>query len=400
MTTRRRPPGAQKPKNAEPDAAAGVEGRRLALALLDRIENGGAYANLLVPAELGRSGLSPSDRGMVTDLVYGTVRRRRALDFAVDRFVVNDPPTAARLALRMGAYQLLDRKTAPHAAVGATVGATPKRFRGLVNAVLRRVAAAGGDIDWPDVGTELSYPDWIVDRLTADHGAERARSMLASMNVPAEVHVRADGYTQDPGSQAITSLIHPASGDVVVDMCAAPGGKATGISAGAQQEGTSCLIVAADSRHVRTRLMARNIASTGASGVVAMTADGRQPALRPGSADWVLVDAPCSGLGVLRRRPDSRWRVTVEDVAKLAAIQAALLNSGATLVKPGGRLVYSVCTMTTAETTDVVDGFLRSHSDFVAESLAEPFTPWGAGGLIDPSSGATDGMAAFVLRRN
>lgn len=406
VTTRRRPAGAKRTKSAsgasgqEAPLGSGIEGRRLALQLLDRIETGGAYANLLVPAELGRSGLSQSDRGMVTDLVYGTVRRQRALDFAVDRFLVNDPPTAARLALRMGAYQLLDRKTAPHAAVSATVGAAPKRFRGLINAVLRRVAAGGSDIDWPDLATELSYPDWIVERLTADHGAERARAMLAAMNAPAEVHVRADGYTQDPGSQAITDLILPTVGEIVVDLCAAPGGKATGIAAAAQHSGVDCLIVAADSRHARTQLMARNIVSTGAQGVVALTADGRRPALRPASADWVLVDAPCSGLGVLRRRPDSRWRVSPNDVDQLAKVQAGLLESAAGLVRLGGMLVYSVCTLTRAETVILIDSFLASHPEFVAQPIGQPFAEWGAGGLLDPTSGDTDGMAAFVLRRS
>ncbi len=162
--------------------APGVAARRVALEALARVEDGGAYANLVVPSILDRAGLRSDDRGLVTDLVYGTTRMRRACDAAVDRFLVTDPEPVARRALRMGAYQLLFRGVPPHAAVGATVGAVPKRARGFVNAVLRRVADAGGDVAWPDDATRLSYPDWVVERLVADLGRDDALGALAAMN--------------------------------------------------------------------------------------------------------------------------------------------------------------------------------------------------------------------------
>ena len=136
--------------------------------MLDRIDTGGAYANLVLSAELDRSGLAGADRGFATDLVYGTTRRRRACDHLVDRFLVRPVEPRVRNALRLGAYQLAFAGVAPHAAVGETVEVAPRPARGLVNAVLRRVADA--PVSWPDDATRLSVPDWILD------GARRPRS--------------------------------------------------------------------------------------------------------------------------------------------------------------------------------------------------------------------------------
>ncbi|HNE37645.1 MAG TPA: transcription antitermination factor NusB, partial [Microthrixaceae bacterium] len=180
----------------------GVTARRVALEALARIDDDGAYANLVLSAVLDRNDadLSSEDRGFLTDLVYGTVRRRRACDHLVDRFLTSDPPPAARRALRLGAYQLAFRNDLPdYAVVSATVAAAPKRFRGLVNAVLRRVATA--PVEFPDDATRLSYPDWIVERLVADLGHDDALAALETMDLAPRVHRRADGYTQDLASQ-------------------------------------------------------------------------------------------------------------------------------------------------------------------------------------------------------
>ena len=181
----------------------GVTARRVALEALARIDDDGAYANLVLSAVLDRNDadLSSEDRGFLTDLVYGTVRRRRACDHLVDRFLTSDPPPAARRALRLGAYQLAFRNDLPdYAVVSATVAAAPKRFRGLVNAVLRRVATA--PVEFPDDATRLSYPDWIVERLVADLGhdddgrgagigrpqAQTGRQVDDGQDGPAQVH--------------------------------------------------------------------------------------------------------------------------------------------------------------------------------------------------------------------
>ena len=159
----------------------GAAALRVALEVLARVEDDGAYANLVLSPVLERSGLGPTDRGFVTDLVYGTLRRQRSLDHLVDRFLTSPPPPAARRVLRLGAYQLVFRDDIPtYAAVSATVDAAPKRFRGLVNAVLRKVD--GAPVQYPDDATALSYPDWVVARLRDDLGIEDADAALTAMN--------------------------------------------------------------------------------------------------------------------------------------------------------------------------------------------------------------------------
>jgi 16S rRNA (cytosine967-C5)-methyltransferase len=366
--------------------------RAVAIDALVRIEAEGAYANLLLPKLLGREDLSSRDRAFVTNLVYGTMRMRRACDWLVDRFVQRplDPPV--RAALRVGAYQLAFLDTPPHAAVGETVDAVPKRVRGLVNAVLRKVADAPRD--FPDDATRLSYPDWIVDRVVADLGRDDGLAALAAMNDPAEVTERDDGYVQDRASQLVTEAVGAASGERVIDLCAAPGGKATGMAHGGAH------VTALDVRPGRARLVAANAARLGLA-VPVVVADGRQPPLRPRSADRVLVDAPCSGLGALRRRPDARWRVDEAAVDRLAGIQGALLAAAAELVRPGGTLCYSVCTLTRAESIDVADRFAREQPAFEAvEGPAGPWIPWGSGSLLLPQAEGTDGMALFCWTRH
>lgn len=324
--------------------------RRVAIDVIARIDRDGAYANVVLPAVLGGSDLDDRDKAFVTELVYGSTRRRRALDHLVDRYLVQDPPPVARAALRIGTHQLVELDTPPHAAVSATVGATPKRFRGLVNAVLRKVAAATADgVEYPDRATELSYPDWIVDRLVADLGEADAEAALVAMNGAAVVHRRADGYVQDRSSQLVAEAVPMEAGMRVLDLCAAPGGKATALAA------RGATVVAVDVRPQRAGLVVANRDRLGADTVAVVVADGRRPPFRPASFDAVLVDAPCSGLGALRRRPDARWRIEASDVDELAELQRQLLVAAAPLVRPGGSLVYSVCTLTRRETGDVVE---------------------------------------------
>src|SRR5205823_14698809 len=160
----------------------------------------GAYANLLLPASLSKSRLPARDRAFATELVYGTVRMRRACDWLVDRFVDRELDTNTRNLLRMGAYQLHFLGTPAYAVVSTSVE-LGDRARRLVEAVLRRVADAGAKPEWPDDATRLSFPDWIVDRLTADLGREPALTALEVMNRAPTVPERPDGYVHDPASQ-------------------------------------------------------------------------------------------------------------------------------------------------------------------------------------------------------
>lgn len=337
-------------RKAAPEAdPAGVAVRRAALDVLGRIEEEGAYANLATNAVLGRSDLPDRDRHFVTELVYGTTRMRRACDHLVGRH--RDGGTSPRVAaaLRLGAYQLAFGGVAPHAAVSTTVGAAPKPARGLVNAVLRRVAddvVAG--ISWPDVGTELSYPDWVVAALADRLGADTAVTALAAMNRAATTHVRDDGYVQDAASQRVVASVGAGPGELVLDACAAPGGKATGLAA------TGASVIAADPAPARARLVVANRDELGLE-LPVVVADATASPYRDGAFDRVLVDAPCSGLGVLRRRPDARWRIDPAAPDRLAELQVRIVRDAARLVRPGGSLVYSVCTLTRAENDGVVD---------------------------------------------
>lgn len=365
--------------------------RVVALDALDRIDPGGAYANLLLPDVLARSGLEPRDRHFVTELVYGTTRMRRACDFLVDRFLTRDLDPRVRNALRLGAYQLHVLSMPPHAAVGETVEAAPKAARGLVNAVLRRVAEH--PVIWPDDATRLSYPTWVVERLTTDLGEVAASRALEVMNTAPPVTEREDGYVQDLASQWVAESVGAQPGERVADLCAAPGGKATMLAA------TGARVVASDIRPSRVGLIQANARANWPMGILA--ADAACPPFAAGSFDRVLIDAPCSGLGTLRRRPDARWKIDAAGPERLAAVQRRLVDAAAPLVRPGGRFVYSVCTLTDAEGRDIDEHLATTRPDLRAEPLPDgPWEPQGRGGRLLPQTADTDGMYLLRLRRD
>jgi 16S rRNA (cytosine967-C5)-methyltransferase len=360
-----------------------VTARAWAWEALRRIDHEGAYANLVLPELLAKSKLDERDRALVTELVYGTTRMRRACDHLVDRFVLSEPEPAARSLLRLGAYQLAFTRMPDHAVVDETVGIAPARWRGFANAILRRVAKA--PIEWPDDATRLSYPDWIVDRLRHELGEADAFAALEKMNEPPPVTQRADGYYQDLASTWVADLVGAQPGERVFDMCAAPGGKATRMAA------TGATVIAGDRQPHRVKLMRSNRPD-----MPVLCADGLAPAVRAHYFDRVLVDAPCSGLGALRRRPDARWRIEPGDVDRLAALQAQLWKAAVELVRPGGVLVWSVCTLTAAESLDH-DGHLATKF----EALPAPGSPWrpyGRGARLLPQDADTDGMTIIAWR--
>jgi 16S rRNA (cytosine967-C5)-methyltransferase len=420
--------------------------RAVARDVLVRVDDG-AYANLVLPEALRRSGLDLRDRAFVTDLVAGTLRARRRVDALlaphgrrpIDRL---DPPV--RATLRLGAYQLL-RGVAPHAAVGETVSAAPTRARRYVNAVLRSLAASGPP--WPEptgAGEALSYPDWIVTRLNQDLGPADAHAALVTQNeaptltlrpnprrttpdaleaelratgadvrrgavAPGALAVRGAGdpgalaavregraTPQDQASQAVVTLVGARAGERLLDVAAAPGGKATGLG---EVVGDG-LVVAADVHAGRLGLVATAARRLALPAVVPVVADGRALPVPAGSMDRALVDAPCSGLGVLRRRAEARWRVG-EPTPELVALQVALVLGALSTLRPGGRLVYSVCTLTVAETTGVAATILDTVGDTVrvGERPGPPWNPSGAGALLLPQAAGSDGMFVLVLEQ-
>lgn len=352
--------------------------RQVAYRCLQRIDHEGAYANLLLQGELGRSRLSERDRGFVTELVYGTTRMRRACDALIDRFLIKEPQPSLRTLLRLGAYQLHFAGVAAHAAVGETVELAPKPARGFVNAILRRVADT--PMKWTNESERLSYPDWIVARLRVELGDE-ADAALTRMNEPAPVSIREDGYRQDLASQWVAAAVEATTGEMVLDVCAAPGGKSSAMAT----DGAD--VIAADLQLHRARLI---------RGVPVLVADAVLPPFPPASFDKVLIDAPCSGLGALRRRADARWRITEADVSELAGLQRKILSATAPLVRPGGSLTYSVCTLTAEESIDhpVPAGF-----DPMVESPGRQWHPYGHGWRVLPHDHDTDGMVLIRYRR-
>jgi 16S rRNA (cytosine967-C5)-methyltransferase len=253
----------------------------------------------------------------------------------------------------------------------------------------------------------------VLARLGEDLGAGRALAALEQMNQAASPSTRPDGYIQDAGSQAVgeyvAGLLVGRSGPVL-DLCAAPGGKTTFLAHG------SPFVVGVDVAPARARLVAGNAERLQLPNVAVVVADGTQPPFRAESFALALVDAPCSGLGVLRRRPDARWRARPEDVGRLAHLQRRLLSTAARLVAPGGVLVYSVCTLTRKETVDI-DEWLAggdpggdSRADGASplrpvgewEAAPPPGPPWeplGRGALLLPQAAGTDGMYVLALRR-
>jgi 16S rRNA (cytosine967-C5)-methyltransferase len=373
-----------------------VAARQLAVDALVRIDAEGAYANLILPTLLSRSSLDQRDRAFVTELVYGTTRMCRSCDWLVDRFLP-DPEridATARAWLRIGAFQLAFLATPAHAAVGATVEAAPRRLSGLCNAVLRKVATSL-PVTWPSDAVRLSQPDWIIELLSEDLGSETALAALEAMNASATSSVREDGYVQDLGSQWIVEAVGVDIGDLVLDMCAAPGGKATALAAAGAR------VVASDVRRGRVGLVVENAhrLQLSADSFMVLVADGTSLPIRPGIFDKVLLDAPCSGLGALRRRPDARWRIMPGDIDALGALQRRLIESAITMLRPGGELIFSVCTLSRAESLDI-DMWIGEQFPEM-EALPAPggvWTPLGRGALLLPQSADTDGMYILRLR--
>ena len=368
----------------------GVEVREIALSCIRRISESGSYANIVLPSILKKTDLNQRDKNLVTEIVYGATRMQRSLDWCVDRFLMKPPPNALRASLRVGAYQIMYTRIPPHAAVSTTVEASSKKNKGVVNAVLRKLVE---DIpkEWPNEGTRLSYPDWICELVKNEHGVDDGLAMLESMNNRPKVTERKDGYVQDLASQWVVEKVDAQPGDKVLDLCAAPGGKATAIQA------KGAYVIASDIRHSRTNLIAANIEELQLDDISLVTADGTSPCFSQGVFDKVLVDAPCSGLGVLHRRADARWRVKASDIDSLAELQINLLRAAKGLVKPGGLLIYSVCTTTNSETKEVATRFEKSGDGIFPIPIKDPL--WrenGNGGLLLPQDHNTDGMSIFV----
>jgi 16S rRNA (cytosine967-C5)-methyltransferase len=398
------PPGARPPRPPKSGADKAGAARRAAHQVVVRSLRDGAFADRALHGVAGD--LDPRERGQAKRLAFGAIQRRLTLDHVIAQHVDRGLDVEVRAALHVGLYELLFSDGVPaRAAVASAVElAKPNIGFKLVNAVLRRVAEASGaedgrrtkglipDDDTPEgAAIRHSHPLWLVRRWWDWLGPNATRALLAAGNQPTELVLRANGLKAaqaaaeglvvpgdpfdeaipearrvtgpldvlaDPAwhagvyvamsysSQVAARAVRPEPGERVLDLCAAPGGKTTHLADLMGGEGT---IVALEKHGGRARALRRTCERVGATSVEVLHADALEHELAAGSFDRVLLDAPCSGLGTLASHPDLRWRVQEGDLRELEKLQARLLGVAERAVKPGGRVVYSVCTLNPGE---------------------------------------------------
>ena len=432
--------------------------RRDAYGILRRVEEGGAFASALL--ERRPASRDPRDAALVTELVLGVLRRRAQLDHVVTQAAsrpLDRIEPAVREALRVGTYTLLFLDRVPDfAAVDTAVTLVKEaghaKAAGFVNGVLRRVAREGEALlppapsrgDVPALALHLSHPAWWVERVVGRLGWDEAAALLAADNEPAATTLASTGpgvaealaregvltqpgryapgslrvtsgvpqhtrafstetfWIQDEASQLVVQLFGDRVGPRVADVCAAPGGKSLALAARLPEGGR---IVALDRHAHRLRRVVANARRVGVKSIVVAAADMTREAPLAGPFDDVLVDAPCSGTGTLRRHPEIRWRLRPDDLPALAARQRRILASSSALVRPGGRLVYAVCSLEPEEGESVVAAFLAENPAF---ERADPRPSLGPAAAwigedralrTDPAHEAMDGFYAILLTR-
>lgn len=415
-----------------------IPAREMALFVLTAVEKEGAYSNLALNYVLEKHRPGKLDRAFVTELAYGVLRRKNTLDWALAHFV-KKPLSQLALPihniLRMGAYQLLfmDRVPASAACNESTELAKKYGHPGMVrfvNGTMRSLARRKSELQYPDfqknpvrhIALRYSHPDWLVERWLAEFGPEETIRICRADNDPAPNTVRTntlkisrgalaakleaeglsvretdyapeglnlenilsygslDSYreglfqVQDESSMLAGRALMPEPGAKVLDSCGAPGGKTTHLAQIMENSGE---ILAVDLHPHKLALIEDSCGRLGITNVRTLAADARSlPDSLNEWADYVLVDAPCLGLGVLRRRPDSLWRKQPGQIDEIVGVQSEILHGAARVLRPGGVLVYSTCTITREENTGQVESFLKARDDFAAEDLS-PYLPAG-----------------------
>jgi 16S rRNA (cytosine967-C5)-methyltransferase len=385
-------------------------GRSLALDALARWRNGAEFADKIVAETFAQSALGASDRAFALELFYGALRNLTLLDFWIAELRAAPIEATARDILRLGLYQVLLIETAAHAAVFETVELAGARTRPLINAVLRRAlrekAALTQQAEEQPLHVRYSTPEFLIAKWWRQFGGAAALELCCWNNRPAPVYARINGlkttveeflrhyaestllpgspnfvglpepaialrngdcYIQDPSTAIACEMLRPAPGERVLDACAAPGGKSAYLAEMMANGGT---LVAADQDEMRLERLRDNLVRLGVSNTRTTRCDWsdgnsiRAAALAAHSFDKILIDAPCTNTGVLRRRADLRWRLRPEDFVRMQRLQLRILRAVAPLLKPGGSLVYSTCSLETEENDEVIAAFLRAHPAF------------------------------------
>ncbi len=438
--------------------------RRVAARILERVDAEQAFADQALDAGIEGAGLSARDAGLATEIVLGVLRWRRLLDALLaphsKRRLDRLDPRVLTL-LRMTAYQIvfLERVPAWAAVDDAVTLARPRAKPGapeFVNAVLRAFARRGAPERRPllpadpvdALAVRCSFPTWLAARWVARYGADEAERLMLAMNTRPPLTVRVnlarttrelaqtrlrqeerletqltryapeglvvehgtppgawaafrsgDVVPQDEASMLVSRLLEPRPGEAVADVCAAPGTKTTHLATLMTDSGR---VIAFDPHRGRLALVAESAARLGLHAIE--THAGEVEALArgfAGSCDRVLVDAPCSNLGVLRRNPEVKWRRAPEDLARAQARQRRILAAAAVMVRPGGRLVYATCSLEPEENDEVVREFLAAHPGFGVDRPLETPIELDAAGVLRclPHRHGTDGFTAIRVRR-
>ncbi len=403
--------------------------REAALKGLRAVHQDGAYANVAMAQILRREKLSDADRRLATELVYGVVKAGDTMDWMVSRYVTRPLEKISPVILeilRLGFYQLFFLDKIPAAAACNEAVNLAKKYghrgtAGFVNAVLRTAIREPERVKFPEgkgqetkhLALAAQHPEWLVRQWVKRFGWEETRALCAFNNEPAVLSLRTntlkiqredllerlrtahaeaepslwapegilcrahgamddmaalrEGFfqVQDESSMQVAHVVAPLPGEFIIDACSAPGGKATHLAALMKNQGR---IVAADIYPAKLARIKENAARLGIDIIETLCCDAREIGVRyAGQADRLLLDVPCSGLGVLRRRADARWRRTQQEMAALPALQRAILSGAVPAVKTGGILVYSTCTIRVQENEAVVTAFLDEHPEFSLE---------------------------------
>ncbi len=438
-----------------------ADARSVALKALLKVEKSRAFPDIILRRDLSLSGLDERDARLATELTYGVIRHRLRLDFVIDTFLREKKKldTRVRCILRIALYQILFLDRIPKSAAVNEAVKAAGWAKSLVNGLLRRALREMEKVPWPDPGADLashlslkySHPVWLVERWLGELGAEETARLLAANNQVAPLTLRANtlktsqkelvrllgdaGFAarpgrfapdavivespgrspgelpgfreglfqiQDEGSQAVGLLGAPERGARVLDCCAGLGTKALHLAMLMEETGS---VDALDLYAWKLEALKKDAARLSISSVATMASDLLEFAPQAGY-DLVLLDAPCTGLGTLRRNPDIKWRVQRKDPRRLAGVQMELLASAAAQTRPGGALVYAVCTITHEETGGVIDAFLEGNSRFSLEPASRVLPP-AAKVLADPRGflrampqrHETDGFFAARLAR-
>jgi len=377
-----------------------MNSRAIALAVLQEWRAGRKFADGILSDLLRRADLPVQDRGFATELVYGVLRNLTLLDFWIDELRSRHLDHDSRDLLRLGLYQLFLLQTPEHAAIYETVELAHRRNRALINGVLRNATRAKADLvrkaDAQALSVRKSHPQFLIDRWTKNFGAHKTEALCEWNNQPAPIYARINRlrisdaeflarygdverlitpenfvrlrnvpaaalaaghfYIQDPSTAAACLLPDPQPGERVLDACAAPGGKTSYLAELMKNDG---FILACDRDQRRTETLHENLERLGVAIAQTLRHDWSQPLTNVTPFDRILVDAPCSNTGVMRRRVDVRWRLTPNDFPRMAAEQLRIVQAVVPLLKPNGVLVYSTCSLEPEENEEVVNAILK-----------------------------------------